>query len=551
MERYQIIKDKLLKLAKKSSDVKAIIAIGSSVRDFEKADEFSDLDLIIATHNPNEWLYGDNPSKLGNVKISFVEPTLGGGLERRILYEGALDVDFIIFTPAQLKRAIEDGTAQCVMNRGYLVLHDEMEVSRLLEQHIKVQVMGTVLSESEFTNLTHNFWFHTVWAAKKIIRGELWTAKMCIDAYLKRILLKILECKVLSSEKSDVWHEGRFLEKWADEDTVNALGNCFAHYEKNDMVFALFNTALLFGKNARKTAIINGYNYPHMAERYAFELLVEYFGEKMPKPYEESDSAFWDDEHISKYMLESHLNPDSNNASRRQTDIVVSVNWIESICGKCEGKKLLDLGCGPGIYARLLAEMGFKVTGIDFSKRSIDYAIKCAKENNQDIVYHYQDYLKMDYSEEFDVVILIYCDFGVLPPDSRKILLEKIHKALKSGGILILDAFGKEYLNSFKELQSISSEKEGFWSKEPYVVIQQNVFYEETANTLEQYQIITSSDSKKYNIWNQIYTKDSLANEAGQAGFCELMFVDDVKGREFTGCGETICGVFQKVEGMK
>ena len=33
------------------------------------------------------------PVKLGNVKISFVEMTLGGGKERRILYDGALDVD--------------------------------------------------------------------------------------------------------------------------------------------------------------------------------------------------------------------------------------------------------------------------------------------------------------------------------------------------------------------------------------------------------------------------------------------------------------------------
>lgn len=546
MNRYKSIKDKLLELAKKSSDVKAIIAIGSSVRDCEMADEFSDLDLIIATDNPNEWLYGDNPGRLGGVKISFVEPTLGGGLERRILYEGALDVDFIVFTPEQLRNVIENGTAQCVMNRGYSILHDDMEVRRSLEQHIKVQVMSKVLSESEFTNLAQDFWFHTVWAAKKIMRGELWTANMCIDAYLKRILLKILESKALSSGKSDVWHEGRFLEKWSDEDAVNALENCFAHYNKADMIFALFNTALLFGKSARKVATVNGYDYPCIAELYALELLVEYFGEKMPHLYEESDSAFWDDEHISKYMLESHLNPNSANASRRQADIVDSVNWIESICGECEGKKLLDLGCGPGIYARLLTEKGFKVTGIDFSKRSIDYAIKCAKENNQDIVYHYQDYLKMDYSEEFDVVILIYCDFGVLPPDSRKKLLEKIHKALKRGGILILDAFGKEYLNSFKELQSISREKEGFWSKKPYVVIQRNSFYEESSNTLEQYQIITSKGSNKYNIWNQIYTKNTLANEVEQAGFAELMFADDVKGRKFTGYAETICGVFQK-----
>ncbi len=44
-------------------------------------------------------------------------------------------------------------------------------------------------------------------------------------------------------------------------------------------------------------------------------------------------------------------------------------------------KKLLDLGCGAGIYSELLYDKGFSVTGIDFSKRSIEYAQNHAKRN--------------------------------------------------------------------------------------------------------------------------------------------------------------------------
>ena len=69
--------------------------------------EYSDLDVVIATDNTESWLYGDYPGKLGDVKISFVEPTLGGGKERRILYNGSLDVDMIIFTPLQFETAIK------------------------------------------------------------------------------------------------------------------------------------------------------------------------------------------------------------------------------------------------------------------------------------------------------------------------------------------------------------------------------------------------------------------------------------------------------------
>ena len=64
-------------------DIKAIVLIGSSTRDAAKTDEYSDLDVVIATEKPEGWLCGDRPKRLGRVKISFVEPTLGGGRERR------------------------------------------------------------------------------------------------------------------------------------------------------------------------------------------------------------------------------------------------------------------------------------------------------------------------------------------------------------------------------------------------------------------------------------------------------------------------------------
>lgn len=270
------------------------------------------------------------------------------------------------------------------------------------------------------------------------------------------------------------------------------------------------------------------------------------FLKKQPMIYAESDDAFWDDEHISKHMLAAHLNPDCDNASRKQEGIINSVNWITELCGDSKKKKLLDLGCGPGIYAELLAESGFQVTGIDFSKRSINYAIENSKKKNLKITYHYQNYLDIDYEEEFDVVILIYCDLGVLSPENRSILLRKIYQALKPGGILILDVFNEPYVKSFEEMQRISYQPEGFWAPEPYAVIQRNQYYKESRNTLEQYLVITEENCKCYNIWNQIYTEDMLGEEVAAVGFESISFFDDVQGKEYTGVENTICGVFCK-----
>lgn len=273
--------------------------------------------------------------------------------------------------------------------------------------------------------------------------------------------------------------------------------------------------------------------------------LLYYMGRK-PDSYEASSSAFWDDENISKYMLEAHLNPDNDQASRNITFIRNSVDWIAEYCNGDEGKKLLDLGCGPGIYDELFADKGFMVTGVDFSKRSIQYAKEHAAESKKEIQYYYQNYLDIDYENEFDVVTLIYCDFGVLSPSDRATLVKKIWKALKPEGILILDALTKAYLDRFEEKETVYYQENGFWSEKSHVVIQRNSFIETTKNTLEQYVVITEEDCECYNIWNQIFSEETLLDELETGGFHTAKLFDDVAGKKYTGRQETMCVIAKK-----
>lgn len=272
---------------------------------------------------------------------------------------------------------------------------------------------------------------------------------------------------------------------------------------------------------------------------------LRYIKEK-PKVYEKSSSAFWDDENISKYMLEAHLNQEEDGATRKMEFVRKSVDWICGYCGGGTGKTLLDLGCGPGIYAELLAEKGFCVTGIDFSARSIQYAKQHAAEKQMNIRYQYQNYLEIDYQEKFDVIILIYCDFGVLAPEDRAVLLKKCRKALKDGGILFLDGWTDRFLSAFEEKDSVGYEESGFWSEKPYAVIQRNSVYHDSQNTLEQYVVVTEENCECYNIWNQVYSREMLEAEIRNAGFSAPEFYDDAAGKAFTGRDETICAVIRK-----
>jgi SAM-dependent methyltransferase len=125
------------------------------------------------------------------------------------------------------------------------------------------------------------------------------------------------------------------------------------------------------------------------------------------------------------------LNPKNDLASRRPETIVRSVSWLVETLGFGAGSAVLDLGCGPGLYAAQLVQHGLKVTGVDYSRRSIEHG--------------YQNYLHLADSEQYDAVLLIYGDFCPLSPDERHQLLHNVHQTLKPGGFFILDVTTREH----------------------------------------------------------------------------------------------------------
>lgn len=270
------------------------------------------------------------------------------------------------------------------------------------------------------------------------------------------------------------------------------------------------------------------------------KILLNYLG-KRPQVYETTEFKFWDDPHISKGMLTAHLNPELESATRKYEFIVKSVDWIKNLTDENHGKKLLDLGCGPGIYSELFAERGFDVTGLDISERSINYAKESSFKKKLNIDYQLKSYLDMDYTEEFDIITLIYCDFGVLNTEEREKLLKKIYKALKPGGILIFDVFSQNEYHAKEENTNWVYENGGYWSEKPYACLYSFLRYDEADTFLEQYVVVEEDSVKCYNLWNHAFNKQELSKDINIAGFSKSEFYDDVSGKKYTGESNTIC----------
>jgi len=158
-----------------------------------------------------------------------------------------------------------------------------------------------------------------------------------------------------------------------------------------------------------------------------------------PEPWTEGDNIPWHDPAFSARMLQEHLSQEHDAASRRQVKIDAHVAWIHEQILAGQPTRILDLGCGPGLYASRLARLGHSCMGIDFGPASIAYARQVAAESGLDCTYIEADIREADYGHGYGLAMLIYGEFNVFRPQDAARTLRKAHAALVDGGILLLE----------------------------------------------------------------------------------------------------------------
>jgi len=262
--------------------------------------------------------------------------------------------------------------------------------------------------------------------------------------------------------------------------------------------------------------------------------------QQKPEPFTPGESKFWTDPYIALQLLKVHLDSTKDAASRPLETINKSVEWLISILDLRINDRVLDLGCGPGLYASRLAQQGLRVTGVDFSQNSITYAIQKAREEGLEIAYRCQDYLQLQDESIFDAVFLIYGDFCTFSPELRVKLLANIKHALKPGGYFVFDVSTTFLRRRVGLKKNWYLDQNGFWRQGKVLVLEQGFEYENNL-FLDQYIVIEEYGKiNVYRNWFQDYTPESIQSEIQSNGFSVESLWSDLTGTPFQDKSEWI-----------
>jgi cyclopropane fatty-acyl-phospholipid synthase-like methyltransferase len=258
-----------------------------------------------------------------------------------------------------------------------------------------------------------------------------------------------------------------------------------------------------------------------------------------PGPWEEGDKIPWNDPLFSERMLKKHLSQEHDWASRRLSIVDRHVDWIEAhfLKPRC---RVLDLGCGPGLYSHRLAGRGHNCLGLDFSPASIAHAKAQASADGLSARYHLADVRTAAFGEEFDLVMMIFGEFNVFRESEAENILNKAWSCMKEGGVILIEG------HTYKEVkrQGLSpsyweSTQSGLFADRPYLQLEEHFWHADCTASTTRYLIIDLHDgtTTHYASTMKAYTDKQYQRMLEKAGFSHIRRFQQMgeSGTEFKG----------------
>lgn len=215
-----------------------------------------------------------------------------------------------------------------------------------------------------------------------------------------------------------------------------------------------------------------------------------------PAPWELGEKIPWHEPEFSRRMLEQHLSQAHDWASRRLAIVDRQVEWLaRQLPG--HHARILDLGCGPGLYLQRLARLGHACTGIDFSPASIAYAKAQAEAEKLPIEYVLADVRRHEIEGDFDLIMMLFGEINVFRESDAEAIVAKAVRQLRPGGLLAIEAHPfAEIRRQGQRSPTWQANEKGLFSDQPHLYLQEHFWDEPSTTQTTRHLIIDAASSE-------------------------------------------------------
>ncbi len=258
----------------------------------------------------------------------------------------------------------------------------------------------------------------------------------------------------------------------------------------------------------------------------------------VPEPWAEGEKIPWDDPAFSERMLHEHLSDLHDAASRRPATIDRHVEWIDRQVLQGTSARILDLGCGPGLYTSRLAQLGHQCAGIDFSPASIAYAREQAKTTGLTCTYVQGDVREAEFGPACDLAMMIFGEINVFHPDDATAILRKTRDSLNDGGTLLLETHTHDAVEAIgHQTPRWKSFERGLFSEKPHLLLEECFWDEERQVATTRYMVVDAATAEvdRYAASVQAYSDADYRTMLSEAGFQVIELVDALDGTDTPG----------------
>jgi SAM-dependent methyltransferase len=249
-----------------------------------------------------------------------------------------------------------------------------------------------------------------------------------------------------------------------------------------------------------------------------------------PQPWSEGDKIPWNEPGFSHRMLREHLSQDHDAASRRTATIERHVAFIHEVLLERRPGRVLDLGCGPGLYSNRLARLGHRCVGIDFSPASIAYAREQAQAEGLGSVFIEADLRTAAYEADVDVALLLFGECNVFQPETLRDMLERACQALKPGGVLLLEPSTAEAIERIgQQTTSWSAHACALFSDRPHLLLHEAFWEPSQRVATDRWFVIDAANGEveRHAASQRAYTMGEILGLLMSVGFARVEPVAD------------------------